>query len=96
MGQSTKPISTYNLQYKEMREFYQEELEKCLCEHPHVLECPAEQNWKGWMSCIVSTTEAVLGQRKKRQPDWFIQAADLLQPLYMHTRSFAHSIANRG
>ena len=28
-----------------MRESYQEELDKCLCEHPHVLECPAEQTF---------------------------------------------------
>ena len=48
-----------------------------------MLECPAEQNWKSWKCCILSTAEAVLGQGKKRQPDWFIQAADMLQPLYM-------------
>ena len=39
--------------------------------------------WNAQQSKPVSTAEAVLGQEKKRHPDWFIQAADILQPLYM-------------
>ena len=89
-GQSTRPISAYNLQYKETREFYQEELDKCLGDHPHVLECPAQQNWNTLKCCIVSAAEAVLGRGKKRQPDWFIQAADMLQPL-LQAKQRAHN-----
>ena len=63
-------------------------------EHPHVLECPAEQNWKSWRSCILFTAEAVLGQRKKRQPDWFIQAADMLQPL-LQAKQHAHDVTHK-
>ena len=38
----------------------------------------------------MSTAEAVRGQGKKRQPDWFIQAADMLQPL-LQAKQHAHN-----
>ena len=80
-GQSTRPLSAYNLQYKETREFYQEELDKCLGDHPHVLECPAQQNWNTWNVALCL---------QQRQPDWFIQAADMLQPL-LQAKQRAHN-----
>ena len=38
----------------------------------------------------MSSAEDVLGQGKKRQPDWFIQAADMLQPL-LKAKQHAHN-----
>ena len=35
-------------------------------------------HWSAMKKCIVSATEAVVGCGRKKQPDWFLDAADTL------------------
>ena len=60
-----------------------------ICNHPHVWEHSAEWNWTALTGCIVSAAEVVVGCGKKKQPDWFIEAADTLQPL-LRAKQQAH------
>ena len=71
----------HDLRRKEVRQTYQQELEKHLSEHPYVASESVEDNWRTLKECIIYASKDILGRGRQRQPDWFIEAADDLQPL---------------
>ena len=60
---------------------YQTELEQYLSEHPHNEEGSTEENWMALKDCIMSCAEKCVGRSKRKQPDWFKDAIDVLTPL---------------
>lgn len=78
---ATLPFAVHTLHSKEQREAYQQALEEHLHDQPHRPDHSLEHNWNTLKNCIVSMAEAVVGRGKKKQPDWFVEAADTLQPL---------------
>ena len=98
---SVLPLAVHSLHCAEQREAYQEMLDEYLCDHPHSVDHSLEHNWRNLKECIVSAAEAVVGRGRKKQPDWFVEAADTLMPL-LDAKKIAHdrvlqvnSIANR-
>jgi len=40
-----------------------------------------EQQWKALKDSIMTSADECIGHVRKKQPDWFIDATDLLTPL---------------
>ena len=78
---TTLPFAVHTLHCKEQREAYQQALEEQLCNQPNRPDKSTEHNWSTLKNCIVTAAEAVVGRGRKKQPDWFVEAADTLQPL---------------
>ena len=85
----TMPIAVHGLQRKEVRETYEQELGKHLSECPYVASKTVEDNWRTVKECIIQTSEKVLGRGRQKQPDWFMEAVDDLQPL-LEQKNVAH------
>ena len=45
------------------------------------LDKSVRHNWETLKGCIVSAGETAVGRGRKKQPHWFLDAADTLQPL---------------
>ena len=75
------PIAVYMLRSAGNCESYQQKLNKCLTKQPHESDKLVNQNWEALKSGIVSAAEAAIGRGRSKQPDWFLDAADTLQPL---------------
>ena len=78
---SALPFAVHTLRSVEKRCTYQQNLDQQLCEQPHTPGRSAEHNWSSMKRCIGSAAEAVVGRGKKKQLDWFLDAADTLLPL---------------
>ena len=48
-----------------------------------------QHGWNPLKKSIVDTAEAILGCKRKEQPDWFVEAADTLQSL-LDAKTAAH------
>lgn len=83
-------ISAHAFQSHEQRQDYKRKLDECLYNHPSSSEHSAEQKWNILKDCIVSAAKAVAGCRERKQPDWFTEAADTLQPL-LRAKHQAHN-----
>jgi hypothetical protein len=79
--QSHPPLAVHILHSQEARRMYQTELEQYLSEHPHNEEGSTEENWMALKDCIMSCAEKCVGRSKRKQPDWFKDAIDVLTPL---------------
>ena len=77
----TLPFAVHTLHCKEQREPYQQALEEQLCNKPNRPDESTEHNWNTLKNSIVTAAEAVVEHGRKKQPDWFVVAADTLQPL---------------
>lgn len=61
---------------------YEQKVSDCLLDHPHNCEETNEHNWEVFKKCVMAAGEEVAGRgRSRNQPDWFVEAADSLQPL---------------
>ena len=78
---NTLPLAVHALQREEIRDTYQQKLTECLFEQAHDSDGSVEQNWETLKNCMVSAGEVVVGRGGKKQPDWFVDSADTLQPL---------------
>ena len=78
---TTLPFAVHTLHCKEQRQAYQQALEEQLRDHPITPDKTTEHNWNTLKSCIITTADAIVGRGRKKQPDWFVQATDTLQPL---------------
>ena len=78
---NTLPLAVHALQREEIRDTYQQKLTECLFEQEHDSDGSVEQNWETLKNCMVSAGEVVVGRGGKKQPDWFADSADTLQPL---------------
>ena len=78
---TTLPFAVHTLHYKEQREAYQQALEEQLHNQPNRPDKSAEHNWNTLKNCTVTAAETIVGQGRKKQPDWFVEAVDTLQPL---------------
>ena len=85
------PISGHNLRRAEISQRYQQRLKESLQSHPHNHSDTVEQNWSTLRDCIVSVGEEVVARGRQRQPDWFVEAADTLQPL-LEEKNRAHKV----
>ena len=56
----------------------------------YVASKTVEGNWSTVKECIIQASEKVLGRGRQKQPDWFMEAADDLQPLLKQTNA-AHT-----
>ena len=75
------PFAVHELSTKRRRDEYMDCLEKSLQNRPHCSERSAEENWIAIKSSIVSTAEKVIGRGRRKQPEWFEETADVLEPL---------------
>ena len=78
---TTLPFAVHTLHCKEQRKAYQQALEEQLRDHPIRPDKSTEHNWNTLKNCILTAAEAIVGRGRKKQPDWFVKAADTLQPL---------------
>ena len=78
---TTLPFAVHTLHRKEQKEAYRHTLEEQLRNQPNRPDKSTEHNWNTLKNCIVTAAEAVVGHGRKKQPDWFVEAADTLQPL---------------
>ena len=78
---SNIPLAVHLPHDQVKREAYQQELDQCLLDHPHFDGYPAGRNWIVLKECIMRTAEKCVRRERKRQPDWFTEAQDTLQPL---------------
>ena len=75
------PIAVHALQRVGSRKVYHRKIVENISEQPHDSDQSVEHNWMALKDCIVSAGEAVVGHGRKKQPDWFLDAADTLQLL---------------
>ena len=77
------PIAVHALQGAVCREAYQQKVVKCLTNQPHTCSSDksAEDNWSTLRGCVISAAEATVGRGRRKQPEWFLDAADTLQPV---------------
>ena len=86
----TLPLAVHMLQRAGNRESYEKKLRECLSEQPHDSSKSLSDNWRALKSCIVSAAEAAVGRGRKKQPEWFLDAADTLCPL-LDQKNTAHN-----
>ena len=86
----TLPLAVHMLQRAGNRESYEKKLRECLSEQPHDSSKSLSDNWRALKSCIVSAAEAAIGRGRKKQPEWFLDAADTLRPL-LDQKNTAHN-----
>ena len=98
---SALPFAVHTLRSEDQIGTYHQKIDECLCDNPHSPNQGAEYNWCTLKSCILSAAESAVGRGRKKQPDWFLEAADTLTPL-LDAKRAAHnrvlqvnSIANR-
>ena len=72
------PLVVHRLSSQEVRDRYQQSLEQCLLQHHLNAELSVEEQWRIIKERILSSA---VGYAKKKQPDWFIDATDILRPL---------------
>ena len=75
------PLAVHTLDSKDKREELQRSMDQCLMRHPHKESGPPEENWEVLRKCIMETAEECVGRARKKQPDWFSDAFDMLMPL---------------
>ena len=75
------PLAVHRLSSRDVREEFQQSMDQCLLQHPHIVDGHPEENWKVLKKCIMETAERCVGRSRKRQPDWFSDAIDTLMPL---------------
>ena len=75
------PLAVHLLRSQEVRDRYQQSLEEHLLQHPCDLEESVEEQWQALKDGIMTTADASVGHARKKQPDWFIDATDILTPL---------------
>ena len=51
------------------------------CREPHNTENPIDHSWNILKSCIISAAKEEVGRGRRRQPEWFLDAADTLRRL---------------
>ena len=78
---STLPLAVHTLRRVQNRQSYEECVKTCLTDQPHDSNKPVSDNWEILKSCIISAAETAVGRGRKKQPDWFLDAVDTLQPL---------------
>ena len=65
---------------QEVRDRYQQSFEQCLLQHHLNTESSVKDQWK-IKECILTSAEVAVGYAKKKQPNWFTDATDILRPL---------------
>ena len=75
------PLAVHTLRSEECRENFQQNLSQRLMQHPHSEGGLLEDNWEQLKQCILESAEECVGRAKKKQPDWFLDAASTLMPL---------------
>ena len=81
-GADVLPIAVHTLQHSKTREAYEQKVTECLLSRPYDPNKSNEHNWEVFKECVMAASEEVAGRgRSKKQPDWFWEAADTLQPL---------------
>ena len=79
-GVTCVPLAVYRLSSQEVSDRYQQSLEQCLLQDQLIAESSVKEQWKIIKECILASAEVAVGYAKK-QPDWFIDATDMLRPL---------------
>ena len=82
------PLAVHHLSSQEVRDRYQQSLEQCLLQHHLNTGSSVEEQYRIIKECILSSAEVAVGYAKKKQPDWFIDATDILRPL-LHDKARA-------
>jgi len=75
------PFAVHLLRSQGVRDRYQQSLEQHLLQHPCNTEESAEEQWRALKDSIVTSADESFGRARKKQPDWFIDATDVLAPL---------------
>ena len=75
------PLAVHLLRSQEVRDRYQQSLEQHLLQHQYNKDQSVEEQWQTLKECIMTSADAAVGRAKKKQPDWFIDATDILTPL---------------
>ena len=75
------PLALHLLRSQGVRDRYQQFLEQHLLQHPSNLEESVEQQCKALKDSIMTSADECIGCARKKQPDWFIDATDVLTPL---------------
>ena len=76
------PLAVHRLSIQEVRDQYQQSLEQCLLQHHLNTESSVGEQWNIIKECILTSAEVAFGYAKKKQPDWFTDAADILMPWF--------------
>ena len=74
------PLAVYRFSSQEVRDRYQQSLGQCFLQHQLNAESSVEDQWKIIKECVLASAEVAVGYAKK-QPDWLIDATDILRPL---------------
>ena len=75
------PLAVHLVRSHGVRDRYQQSLEQHLLQHPSNLEESVEQQWRALKDSIMTSADECIGRARKKQPDWFINATDVLTPL---------------
>ena len=96
----TSPIAVLGLSSNGLRGEYLQKLDEYLTAEQHKPH-EAASNWCTLKKCILAAAEESLGRGRKKQPEWFMEAADTQTPL-LEAKRAAHakvlqidSVANR-
>ena len=71
----TSPITVLGLSSDRLRVEYLQKLDEYLPAEPHKPH-EAASNWCTLKKCILAAAEESLGRGRKKQPEWFMEAAD--------------------
>ena len=80
-GVTRVPLAVHLLRGQEVRDKYQQSLDHHLSRCQHTAEGSVEEQWQVLKDCIMTSAEEAIGHGWKKQPDWFVDAADVLESL---------------
>lgn len=83
------PLAVHLLRSHKVRNKYQQSFEQHLSQFQCDAEGSVEDQWGILRDCIMTSAEEIIRRARKKQPDWFIDATDILAPL-LDNKARAH------